>query len=42
MVRPTGFEPVTFGSGDKAPEFHNLLKISKLLKQRDFHLAGFF
>jgi len=41
MVRPTGFEPVTFGSGDKAPEFHNLLRINKLLKQLGFRLADF-
>ena len=41
MVRPAGFEPATFGSGDQAPEFHNLLKINKLLKQQDFRLADF-
>lgn len=41
VVRPAGFEPATFGSGEKAPGFHNLLKITKLLKFQELRLGSF-
>jgi hypothetical protein len=36
-----GFEPVTFGSGVRLSEFHDLLNISKLWQHKNLHLAGF-
>ncbi len=36
MVRPTGFEPVTFGSGDKAPEFSQPPQNSEVVEIEGF------
>ena len=38
----TGIEPVTPCLKVRTYEFHNLLKINKLLKQQNFSLADFF